>query len=128
LSAFGIEPDRLDFLRYGDTRLARGGGPLNDDIYKYADAVRFLLGARPEAALELDMDLAARGDGGNPAYYIQYAHARLCGLIKALKTEDRGSIIAGHEADAMPPASEAERALIKQLSLFPEEFKSRQRS
>lgn len=50
------------------------------------DAARFFYVARkPEQHMDFDLDLAKSESSDNPVYYIQYAHARICSVLKQLK-------------------------------------------
>jgi len=71
--------------------------------------------------MEFDLGLAVREDSENPIYYIQYAHARICSLLKAL--EEEGHSVKSGAVDLSILSSESERALIKELSSFAEEIR-----
>ncbi len=135
LPALGIEPDRLHFLlmqlvnlmRDGETvRISKRTGKaialadLLDEIPR--DACRFFFNAKPDTHLDFDMDLAIRSDSENPVYYVQYAHARICSLVATLAGEGH-PVPDAAEVDASLLGGEAEHALIKQLSLLPEEVR-----
>ncbi len=135
LPALGIEPERLHFLlmqlvnlmRDGETvRISKRTGraialaDLLDEIPR--DACRFFFNAKPDTHLDFDMDLAIRRDSENPVYYVQYAHARICSLAAALAAEGHPVPAAG-EVDAALLSGEPEKALLKQLSLLPEEVR-----
>ena len=51
------------------------------------DACRYFFNAKPETQMEFDLGLAVREDSENPVYYVQYAYARICTLLKALEEE-----------------------------------------
>ncbi len=54
------------------------------------DAVRFLFNMRePGSQMEFDLDLAVEQSSQNPVYYCQYAHARICSILKKLATEGK---------------------------------------
>ena len=135
LPALGIEPDRLHFLLMQLVNLMRDGqavriskrtgraialADLLDEIPR--DAVRFFFNAKPDTHLDFDMDLAIRSDSENPVYYVQYAHARICSLVAALAAEGH-PVPRAAEADFSLLTDETEKALIKQLSLLPEEVR-----
>ena len=135
LPALGIEPERLHFLLMQLVNLMRDGqtvriskrtgraialADLLDEIPR--DAVRFFFNAKPDTHLDFDMDLAIRRDSENPVYYVQYAHARICSLVAALAAEGH-PVPAASEADFTLLTDETEKALIKQLSLLPEEVR-----
>ncbi len=135
LPALGIEPDRLHFLLMQLVNLMRDGqtvriskrtgraialADLLDEIPR--DAVRFFFNAKPDTHLDFDMDLAIRRDSENPVYYVQYAHARICSLTAALAAEGH-PVPPAAEVDFSLLSGEPEKALIKQLSLLPEEVR-----
>ena len=52
------------------------------------DAARFLFNMREaNSLLDFDLDLAVQQDSQNPVYYVQYAHARICSILRALEAE-----------------------------------------
>ena len=135
LPALGIEPERLHFLLMQLVNLMRDGqtvriskrtgraialADLLDEIPR--DAVRFFFNAKPDTHLDFDMDLAIRRDSENPVYYVQYAHARICSLVAAL-AEEGHPVPKAAEVDFSLLSEETEKALIKQLSLLPEEVR-----
>lgn len=101
LDAIGIGGDRLNVILMQLVRLTRDGEvvrmskrtgkaitlvDLLEDIP--IDAVRFLFNMRePGSQMEFDLDLAVEQSAQNPVYYCQYAHARICSIIKKLKAE-----------------------------------------
>lgn len=86
------------------------------------DACRYFFNAKPETQMEFDLGLAVREDSENPVYYIQYAHARICSLLKALAEEGYTAPKAADINIALAQ-SEQEQALIKELSAFGEEIR-----
>ncbi|MDY3089439.1 MAG: arginine--tRNA ligase [Oscillospiraceae bacterium] len=101
LDAIGVGGDRLNVILMQLVRLTRDGEvvrmskrtgkaitlvDLLEDIP--IDAVRFLFNMRePGSQMEFDLDLAVEQSSQNPVYYCQYAHARICSIIKKLKVE-----------------------------------------
>ncbi len=82
------------------------------------DACRWFFNAKPETQMEFDLGLAVREDSENPVYYVQYAHARICTLLKNLAAEGY-TVPRAAEADLTRLTAEEERALIKQLAQYP---------
>lgn len=98
LMALGIEPDRIKpiimqmvrLIKDGDTyKLSKRSGKaitlntLLDEVP--IDAARMFFNLRePNSHLEFDIDLAVSEDSKNPVYYVQYAHARICSLLRNL--------------------------------------------
>ena len=136
MDALGLDGEhRLDIVLMQLVKLMRGGevvrmskrtgkaislSDLLDEIP--VDAARYFFNSRPESPVEFDLDLAVRQDSENPVYYVQYAHARICTMISALKAE-------GHDVpdissvDLSLLTAEQERELIKQIAMLPEEIR-----
>ncbi len=85
------------------------------------DAARYFFNTRPESPVVFDLELAKRQDSENPVYYVQYAHARICSLISALR-EDGHNVPSAADADLTQLTDVTERELIKQLAALPEEI------
>ena len=101
LDAIGVGGDRLKVILMQLVRLMKDGDvvrmskrtgkaitlvDLLEDIP--IDAVRFLFNMRePGSQMEFDLDLAVEQSAKNPVYYCQYAHARICSIIKKLAAE-----------------------------------------
>ena len=86
------------------------------------DACRYFFNAKPETQMEFDLGLAVREDSENPIYYVEYAHARICSLLRAL-AEEGTSVPRQADVDMSLLSGEAERALLKQIAQFCEEIK-----
>ena len=80
------------------------------------DAARWFFNAKPDTQMEFDLGLAVREDSENPLYYVQYAHARICSLIKTLAAD--GLSAEGSTADAALLASEQERELMAKIAEY----------
>ena len=93
---------------------------LIDDIG--VDAARFFMLERThDTTLDLDLDLARERSQENPVYYVQYAHARIAGI---LRNAGEGRVTRAREADlaaGSAPLEPAERTLVKRLLELPEE-------
>ena len=86
------------------------------------DAARWFFNAKPDTQMDFDLGLAVREDSENPIYYVEYAHARICSLVRALEAE--GYPVPAMEAvDPALLPGETETALIKRLALFCEELR-----
>ena len=86
-----------------------------------ADAVRwFLVARKPDSQLTFDIDLARSQSNDNPVYYVQYAHARICSLLR--QAGEKGYAHDAARGDAAlhrlddAPAQE----LMRELSRYPE--------
>ena len=85
------------------------------------DAARYFFNTRPESPVVFDLELAKRQDSENPVYYVQYAHARICSLVSALK-EEGYAVPAADDVNWALLSDESEKELIKQLAALPEEI------
>lgn len=135
MDALGLDgTNRLDIVLMQLVKLVRDGevvrmskrtgktislSDLLDEIS--VDACRYFFNAKPDTQMEFDLGLAVREDSENPIYYIQYAHARICSLLKALEGE--GHSVKPGAVDLSILSSDAEHALIKELSSFAEEIR-----
>lgn len=98
LDAIGLNGDKLDVLLMQLVRLVRDGEvvrmskrtgkaiTLTDLLEEIPiDAARFLFNMRDAGSqMEFDLDLAVEQSSQNPVYYCQYAHARICSILKKL--------------------------------------------
>lgn len=81
------------------------------------DACRFFFLSRSaDGQMDFDLDLAKRQAPENPVYYVQYAHARIAGILRLAK----GKKLDYREGDVFLLREEAELWLISKLFLFPE--------
>jgi arginyl-tRNA synthetase len=122
----GYDPDRIEILLYQLVHLTKGGAQtkmskrrgdvvfLDDFIDEIGvDAARWFLSDRsPEQTIEIDVDLAAEKSQKNPVYYVQYAHARVAGIL-------RNAAGAPESAEPSAPLAAEERELVKRLLEFP---------
>lgn len=102
LTALGLDASRLDAVIMQMVRLVRDGETIK--LSKRSgkaitlttlleevpiDAARFFFNLRePNSHFDFDLDLAAQETSQNPVYYVQYAHARICSILK--KAQDQG--------------------------------------
>ena len=136
LDALGLDgTNRLDIVLMQLVKLLRDGevvrmskrtgkaislSDLLDEVP--VDAARWFFNAKPDTQMEFDLGLAVREDSENPIYYVEYAHARICSLLRALESEGM-RVPAMADVDMALLGQETELALIKQLSAFCEEIK-----
>ena len=129
LSALGIDDKRLDVVIMQMVMLIRDGKPcklskrsgkaitlttLLDEVP--IDAARFVFNQRnADTHLEFDLDLAVEESSKNPVFYVQYAHARICSVIR--KQADEG---VKYEGGAVSYTEPAEFALIRKIAEMPE--------
>ncbi len=134
LSALGIDESRLDCVIMQMVRLVRDGETIKlskrsgkaitlttllDEIP--IDAARFFFNLRePNSHFDFDLDLAAQQTSQNPVYYVQYAHARICSILK--KAQSSGITLrtpTDEELDLLNSPEETE--LIRHLSSLTDE-------
>ena len=133
VGALGYHPDQLEVLILQMVSLYRNGElvkmskrtgqsvTLNELIEEVGtDAARFFFVMRSiDSQLDFDLTLATEKSNENPVYYIQYAHARICSIMRQL--EEAGIVVmpaAEAKLNTMTEASELE--LIKKLGEYPE--------
>jgi arginyl-tRNA synthetase len=130
VEALGVEPSRLDILIYqlvsfrrGDelVRLSKRAGNIvlmRDVIDEVGrDAARFFFLSRSaDSQMEFDLELAKRQSAENPVYYVQYAHARIAGIIN----NETKAVPAFDDGDVMLLTHPMELALIRKMLQLPE--------
>lgn len=135
MDAIGLHGEQLDVVLMQMVNLMRDGKPvrmskrtgkaitLTDLLDEVPiDSARFFFNQRESSStLDFDLDLAVRNDSENPVYYVQYAHARICSLLK--KLDEQGVQFAGAEqVDATVLTDPSEQALLRLLAAFPAEI------
>jgi arginyl-tRNA synthetase len=125
----GYDPERVEVLLYQLVHLTAGGRQkkiskrrgdvvfLDDFMDEVGvDAARwYLVNRGPDQAIDIDVDLAAEKTQKNPVYYVQYAHARIAGILRNASAEPSNTVLQGPEELARE-----EKDLIKRLAEFPE--------
>ena len=135
LQALGVDPSRLDVVLMQMVRLIRDGEvvkaskrsgkaitlvTLLDEVP--IDAARFYFNLREaNSQFDFDLDLAVEQSSQNPVYYVQYAHARICSILKKLEAE-KVSIreVSAEELEKLNTPEEI--ALIRHIARFPAEI------
>ena len=134
VAALGVDPQRLNLLIYQLVTLKRGtevvrlskrGGEIvtvRDVIDEVGrDACRFFFLARSaDAPMDFDLELAKEQSAENPVYYVQYAHARIAGILRL--AGERGLDYA--DGDVSLLTHPAELALVRKMLLLPELLES----
>ena len=132
LTALGVDASKLDIVimqmvmlvRNGETvKLSKRSGKaitlstLLDEVP--IDAARFFFNLRdPNTHLEFDLELAIEESSSNPVFYVQYAHARICSIIRRMEEEGTGyRNIPVSELNYSHPA---ELALIRHIAALPD--------
>lgn len=137
VAALGYEPDALDVVIMQLVRLYKGGEMVRmskrsgqfvtlEELVEEVgrDAARYFFVMRSsDSHLDFDLDLAKAETNENPVYYIQYAHARICSILRQYK-EQGGKMPAPAEVDFGLLKEEQELALARKLADFPEEVAS----
>jgi arginyl-tRNA synthetase len=127
----GEERDSLEVLIYQLVHLAEGGEAKKmskrrgdvaflDDLLDTigVDAARWYLVSRGhDQTIELDVDLAKQRTQKNPVYYVQYAHARIAGILR--NASEERLVALSHEAELAAPLAVEERELVKRLLELP---------
>ncbi len=132
MTALGVDEKKLDIVIMQMVRLVRNGeayklskrsgkaitlNTLLDEIP--IDAARFFFNLRePNSQFDFDLDLAVSESSQNPVYYVQYAHARICSVLKKLR-EEGIEVMPFNEADAAVLESAEEKEIIKLLANLP---------
>ena len=135
MDAIGLDGSKLDIVLMQLVRLMKDGEPyrmskrtgksitLSDltDLVPI-DAARFFFNMRePNSTLDFDLDLAVEESSQNPVYYVQYAHARICSILKNLSAQG----IQPRECTAEELtllSKDEERELIRKLAQCPQEI------
>ena len=135
LTALGIDADRLDIVIMQMVRLVSNGETiklskrsgkaitLNTLLEEVPiDAARFFFNLRePNSHFDFDLELAAKQSSENPVYYVQYAHARICSIIK--KAKDEGIDISNVNDSVLNRlCTDEERELISHLAGLTDEI------
>ncbi len=134
ITPFGLKKEQLEVVLFQLVRLFRNGelarmskrtgkaialGDLLEEVGK--DAARFFFNLKSSGShLDFDLDLAVKQSNENPVFYVQYAHARICSLIRKLGEEG----IVGRpisEVDLTLLKEKEEEELMRKLSEYPEE-------
>ena len=135
MNAVGLDGDKLDVVIMQMVRLVRDGQPvrmskrtgkaitLTDLLEEIPiDAARFFFNLRePGSHFDFDLDLAVSESSDNPVYYVQYAHARICSILRNLRAEGIATDITD-EFDASLLVEPDELALIKHIAKLPSEI------
>jgi len=135
LTALGVDANRLDVVLMQMVRLVRDGEVIKaskrsgkaitlvtllDEVP--IDAARFFFNLRePNSHFDFDLDLAVNESNSNPVYYVQYAYARICSILRNLEAEGIVSKQANAENLALLTAPE-EKELILHIAALTNEI------
>ena len=134
LQAIGDDPSKLDVLLVQFAVLYRSGEKVQmstrsgefvtlRELRKEVgrDAARFFYVMRKcEQHLDFDLDLARSQSADNPVYYVQYAHARICSVLRQAGERDIPVEPSAGDANLELLQAEHEQALLKALARYPE--------
>ena len=135
MDAIGLDGSRLDVVLMQMVNLMQNGQPVRmskrtgnaitlTDLLEEVpiDSARFLFNMHEAgSSIDFDLDQAVKTDNDNPVYYVQYAHARICSILRRLEGE--GVLFHGAEnADAALLTEPAEMDLVRMLAAFPQEI------
>ena len=129
----GIPEGYPDYVLHTMVRVMRGGEEVKiskragsyvtlRDLIEWTskDAVRFfLLSRKPDTEYVFDIDLALAQNNDNPVYYVQYAHARICSVLRAWADKDGGQVARLASVDLSALDSAPAQALMLQLAKYP---------
>ncbi|MFA7636529.1 MAG: arginine--tRNA ligase [Monoglobales bacterium] len=136
MEAIGVAPDKLDVILMQLVRLVKEGKPvkmskrtgemitLSDLIEDIGlDATRFFFNLRAaDSHFDFDLDLAAEQSSDNPVFYVQYAHARICSILRRLGEEGITPLPCNSINLSLLTADE-EINLMEVLASYPEEIR-----
>ncbi len=135
MDAIGLDGSKLDVVLMQMVNLMRDGQPVRmskrtgnaitlTDLLEEVpiDSARFLFNMHDAGSgIDFDLDQAVKTDNDNPVYYVQYAHARICSILKKLASE--GVPFAGaNQVDPSLLTAPTEMDLVRMLAAFPQEI------
>jgi arginyl-tRNA synthetase len=137
IQALGIDPARLKLSIIQQVNLLRGGRPIKMSKRKGSlvtmrelidevgiDVARFFfLMRRLESHLDFDMDAAVEQSEENPVYYVQYAHARICSILRHAEEKDI-AVDDPEQVNLSLLKTPEELELIKNIARLPETIRS----
>lgn len=134
MDAIGLDGSKLDIVLMQLVKLMRNGElvkvskrtgksitlvDLLDEVP--IDAARFFFNLREASSqMDFDLDLAVETSSENPVYYVQYAHARICSILR--KLQEDGVTADGTKADFTLLTTSEERELIRYVAQLPNEI------
>lgn len=135
MDAIGLDGSKLDVVLMQLVKLVKDGqivrmskrtgkaiqlADLLDEVS--VDAARFIFNMREaNSQMDFDLDLAVKEDAQNPVYYVQYAHARICSILKALEKENIKPRECSSEELSLLSSGE-EKDLIRHLAMYTSEI------
>ncbi|PUE27614.1 arginine--tRNA ligase [Limnohabitans sp. JirII-29] len=134
VDGLGIPEGYPDYVLHTMVRVMRGGEEVKiskragsyvtlRDLIEWTstDAVRFfLLSRKPDTEYTFDVDLAVTKNNDNPVYYVQYAHARICSVLRTWADKDGGEVANLKDVDLFALDSPQAQALMLLLAKYPD--------
>ena len=134
IQSLGYDPDKIDVVVYQFVTIVKDGKPFKMSTRKAnfvtldelmdevgADVTRFFFLMRsPNTHLEFDIAQAKEASEKNPVFYLQYAHARICSILRKTKEE----YVFTNTVNLYLLKEDAEISLIKTLFKFPTSIES----
>lgn len=135
MDAIGLDGSQLDVVLMQMVNLMRDGQPMRmskrtgnaitlTDLLEEVpiDSARFLFNMHDAGSgIDFDLDQAVQQDSNNPVYYVQYAHARICSILKKLESEGV-TLDPALVFDGTLLTEPAEQELVRMLAAFPSEI------
>lgn len=136
VEAIGVKPTKLDVVLFQLVRLFKNGEVARmskrtgraislDDLLEEVgrDAARFIFNTKASGNhLDFDMDLAVKQSNENPVYYVQYAHARICSMLRLIESEGV-KVPPISDVDLTLLSTSEELELIRKLAEYPDEIR-----
>jgi arginyl-tRNA synthetase len=142
IQALGHDKEALKIILVQLVNLLRGGVPVAmstrsgefvtlrevlDEVGKDAARYNFLM-RRSDSHLDFDLEIAKKQSNENPVYYVQYAHARICSIIR-MAQQEHGIALPGYKDINLALLNEPEEmTLIKLMARYPEVIEGAARS
>jgi arginyl-tRNA synthetase len=133
VQALGYEKDQVKIILVQLVNLLRGGVPVAmstragefitlrevlDEVGKDAARYNFLM-RRSDSHLDFDLEMVKKQSSENPVYYVQYAHARICSILKT--AQEKGIAIPSYaDIDGFALKEPEEKLLVKSIVRYPE--------
>ena len=136
VQALDVDPKKLDIVLFQLVRLYRNGEiarmskrtgksisliDLLEEVGR--DAARFFFNTKASGShLDFDLDLAVKESNENPVFYVQYAHARICSMLKRLE-EENVKLQSIDAVNLTMLVAKEEIELMKKLAEYPDEIR-----
>ena len=121
MDAIGLDGSKLDIVLMQLVRLTKNGEVVKMSKRTGKAITLTDLLEEPNSTLDFDLDLAVQETSQNPVYYVQYAHARICSILKNLAAEGISPRSVTKEELALLTTPE-ETALIRRVAQLPNEI------